>query len=72
MSRHGSVVLNQMKEVIFGTEAAAVTELVDRMNARRVFLLVSGPSNRETPEVGRIESALGAPTDERGGSSSSD
>ncbi|HEY4043426.1 MAG TPA: iron-containing alcohol dehydrogenase [Rhodopila sp.] len=60
MTTSGRVVFSQMDEVVFGTPAAeAVAELARRAGAERVFLMVSGTLNRETPEIERIKTALG-------------
>jgi maleylacetate reductase len=60
MTTSGRVVFSQMDEVIFGTPAAqAVGDLARRAGAQRVFLMVSGTLNRETPEIERIRTALG-------------
>ncbi len=57
----GRVVFSQMDEVLFGQPAAAaVAELVDRFEARRVFLMVSGTLNRATDEIERLRGALGS------------
>ncbi len=58
--KSGRVVLSQMDQVLFGLPAAAaVAEEVGRLDARRVFLMVSGTLNRETDEIERIRGALG-------------
>jgi maleylacetate reductase len=50
-----------MDEVVFGRPAAtAVVEQVDRLGASRAFLMVSGTLNRETDEIEKIRSSLGA------------
>jgi maleylacetate reductase len=57
----GRVVFGAMEEVLFGTPAAeAVAEIASRLDARRVFLMVSGTLNRETDEVEKVRRALGA------------
>ena len=57
----GRVVFGAMDEVVFGRPAAtAVVEQVDRLGASRAFLMVSGTLNRETGEIEKIRSALGA------------
>jgi maleylacetate reductase len=57
----GRVVFGAMDEVVFGRPAAeAVVEQLDRLNAARAFLMVSGTLNRETDEIGKIRRALGA------------
>jgi maleylacetate reductase len=56
----GRVVLSRMEEVQYGRPAAgAVAELVQRFEAERVFLMVSGTLNRETDEVRKLQAALG-------------
>jgi maleylacetate reductase len=56
----GRVVFGAMDEVIFGTPAAEATVgQVDRLDASRVFLMVSGTLNRTTDEIGKIRKALG-------------
>jgi maleylacetate reductase len=50
-----------MDEVVFGRPAAeALVEQMDRLGASRAFLMVSGTLNRETGEIEKIRSALGA------------
>ncbi len=57
----GRVVLGAMDEVVFGTPAAeAVVAQMDRLHANRAFLMVSGTLNRETDEIEKIRTALGA------------
>lgn len=57
----GRVVFSHMDEVLFGQPAgAAVAELAKRLDARRVFLMVSGTLNRETDEISTIRGALGS------------
>jgi alcohol dehydrogenase class IV len=49
-----------MEEVQYGRPAAeAVAELVRRLEAERVFLMVSGTLNRETDEIRKLQAALG-------------
>jgi maleylacetate reductase len=49
-----------MDEVVFGRHATeAVVEQLDRLGARRAFLMVSGTLNRETPEIEKIREAMG-------------
>jgi maleylacetate reductase len=56
----GRVVFGAMDEVIFGTPAAEATVgQVDRLDASRVFLMVSGTLNRTTDEIEKIRAALG-------------
>ncbi|MGE0421320.1 MAG: iron-containing alcohol dehydrogenase [Reyranellaceae bacterium] len=60
MLKTGRVVLGRMEEVIFGKPAAqAVAEVVKRVGAERVFLMVSGTLNRETDEIEKLRRALG-------------
>jgi maleylacetate reductase len=57
----GRVVFGAMDEVVFGRPAAqAVVEQMDRLNASRAFLMVSGTLDRETDEIEKIRRALGA------------
>jgi maleylacetate reductase len=57
----GRVVFGAMDEVVFGRPAAeALVEQMDRLRASRAFLMVSGTLNRETGEIEKIRSALGA------------
>ena len=57
----GRVIFGKMDEVSFGRPAAgALVEQLDRLGAKRAFLMVSGTLNRETDEIARIRSALGA------------
>lgn len=57
----GRVVFGAMDEVIFGTGAAeAIVAQVDRLGINRAFLMVSGTLNRETDEIEKIRTALGA------------
>ena len=57
----GRVVFGAMDEVVFGRPAAeALVEQMDRLGASRAFLMVSGTLNRETSEIEKIRSALGA------------
>ena len=57
----GRVVFGAMDEVVFGTPAAeAVAAQMDRLGASRAFLMVSGTLNRETDEIEKVRTALGA------------
>jgi maleylacetate reductase len=57
----GRVVFGAMEEVVFGRPAAeAVLAQMDRLEARRAFLMVSGTLNRETDEIEKIRAALGS------------
>lgn len=59
--RTGRVVFSAMDEVVFGRPAAeAIVAQVDRLGAKRVFLMVSGTLNRETGEIARIRAELGS------------
>jgi maleylacetate reductase len=56
----GRVAFGHMEEVLFGRPAAeAVAETARRLDAHRVFLMVSGTLDRSTGEVGKIRQALG-------------
>jgi len=56
----GRVAFAQMDQVIFGQPAAqALGAEVERIGARRVFILSSGTLNRQTDEVARLRGALG-------------
>lgn len=57
----GRVVFGAMDEVVFGRHATeAIVEQLDRLGAKRAFLMVSGTLNRETSEIGNIRQAMGA------------
>jgi maleylacetate reductase len=57
----GRVVFGAMDEVVFGRPAAAaIAAQMDRIGARRAFLMVSGTLNRETQEIDKIREALGS------------
>src|SRR5579863_5203532 len=57
----GRVVFGAMDEVVFGRPAAAaIVAQMDRLGARRAFLMVSGTLNRETPEIDKIRETLGS------------
>jgi maleylacetate reductase len=57
----GRVVFGAMDEVVFGRPAAAaVVEQMDRLGTNRAFLMVSGTLNRETDEIEKIRTSLGA------------
>ena len=48
----GRVVFGAMDEVVFGRPASeAIVEQLDRLDAKRAFLMVSGTLNRETDEI---------------------
>lgn len=56
----GRVVFGAMDEVVFGRPASeAIVEQLDRLRARRAFLMVSGTLNRETDAIANIRRALG-------------
>jgi maleylacetate reductase len=60
MLQSGRVVFGEMDEVMFGTPAAeAIAEQARRLEARRVFLMVSGTLNRKTDEIEKVRRALG-------------
>jgi maleylacetate reductase len=60
MVQSGRVVFGQMEEVLFGKPAAeAVAEETRRLDAHRVFLMVSGTLNRQTDEIEKIRRELG-------------
>jgi len=60
MLTSGRIVFSDMDEVVYGKPAdEAVADLVKRLGAERVFLMVSGTLNRETDEVGSVRRALG-------------
>jgi len=60
MVTSGRVAFGKMEEVVFGKPAAeAVAEQVARVDAQRVFLMVSGTLNRETDEIEKVRRALG-------------
>src|SRR5438477_9057432 len=49
-----------MDEVVFGRPASeAIVEQLNRLGAKRAFLMVSGTLNRETDEIEKIRRALG-------------
>jgi maleylacetate reductase len=57
----GRVVFGAMDEVVFGRPAAeAVAAQLDRLGAKRAFLMVSGTLNRNTGEIEKIRSKLGS------------
>ncbi len=60
MTQPGRVVFSKMDEVVFGVPAAgAVAEQARRLDAQRVFLMVSGTLSRTTNEIEKIRDALG-------------
>ncbi|MGA7805043.1 iron-containing alcohol dehydrogenase [Bradyrhizobium sp.] len=57
----GRVVFGAMDEVVFGQPAAAaIVAQMDRLEAARAFLMVSGTLNRQTDEIEKIRAALGS------------
>ena len=60
MVQSGRVGFGKMEEVLFGVPAAeSVADQARKLGATRVFLMVCGTLNRETPEIERIRAALG-------------
>lgn len=60
MPQSARVVFTKMDEVVFGKPAAeAVADQARRLDASRVFLMVSGTLNRATAEVENVRRALG-------------
>ncbi len=58
--KQGRVAFGRQEEIVFGRPAAeAAAEIVERLDARRVFLLASGTLNRETGLVRAVIDALG-------------
>jgi maleylacetate reductase len=58
--RFTRIVFSRMDEVVFGRPAAeAVADQARRLDASRVFLMVSGTLNRQTGEVEKVRQALG-------------
>jgi maleylacetate reductase len=56
----GRVVFGAMDEVVFGRRASeAIVQQLDRLGAKRAFLMVSGTLNRETDEIENIRRVLG-------------
>ena len=56
----GRVVFGAMDEVVFGRPASeAIVEQLNRLDAKRAFLMVSGTLNRETDEIENIRRVLG-------------
>ncbi|MFM7273930.1 MAG: maleylacetate reductase, partial [Gammaproteobacteria bacterium] len=59
--RESMVSLMPTSRVVLGKRVAeALPEEVERLGARRVFLLVSRSLNRNTDEIERVRKALGA------------
>ena len=60
MARAGRIGFGTMEEVVYGRPAAeALAEMVARLGARRVLLMVSGTLDRETAVISTIRDALG-------------
>src|SRR6516165_8492867 len=58
--RSGRIVFGEMDAVVFGKPAAeTVAEEARRLEATRVFLMVSGTLNRMTDEITKVRRALG-------------
>jgi len=58
--RSGVLSLPAIERIVYGRPAAETLRAeVDRIGARRVFMIVSGTMNRSTPEVGRVCGVLG-------------
>jgi maleylacetate reductase len=56
----GRVVFGAMDEVVFGRPASeAIVEQLNRLGAKRAFLMVSGTLNRKTDEIENIHRVLG-------------
>ncbi|RPI46618.1 MAG: maleylacetate reductase [Betaproteobacteria bacterium] len=59
--RTGTLVFPAIERIVYGRPAAdALVDEVERLNAERVFLLVSGTMNRTTDEVDKVRDSLGA------------
>jgi len=60
MTISGHIIFDRQEEVIFGQPAAkAVGEVVSRLGASRVFLMVSCSLNQNTDEIEKVRAALG-------------
>jgi len=60
MVQSGRVAFGKMEVVVFGKPAAdTLAEEVRRLDAKRVFLMVSGTLNRTTDEIAKVRRALG-------------
>ena len=60
MLHSGRVAFGAMEAVVFGRPAAeAVAEEARRLDAERVFLMVSGTLNRSTDEIAQVRRTLG-------------
>lgn len=59
--RSGMLVFPDIDRIVYGQPAAqALCAEVERLQAKRIFLIVSGTMNRTTNEVARIRDALGS------------
>jgi maleylacetate reductase len=59
--RPGMIVFPAMERIVYGQPAAqALRAEVERLNAKHVFLLVSGTMNRTTGEVSKVRDELGS------------
>ncbi|HBF98871.1 MAG TPA: maleylacetate reductase, partial [Alphaproteobacteria bacterium] len=55
----GKVVTNAMEQVVYGIAAAeAVNAEAERLDAQRVFLMVSAALDQQTDEIARIRDRL--------------
>ena len=60
MVQTGRVAFGKMEEVLFGVPATeAIAAQARELDARHVFLMVSGTLNRNTDEIAKIRAALG-------------
>ena len=60
MLHSGRVAFGAMEAVVFGKPAAeSLAEEARRLDAERVFLMVSGTLNRMTDEIAKVRRALG-------------
>ena len=60
MAHSGRVAFGAMEAVVFGRPAAeAIAQEVRRLDAERVFLMVSGTLNRTTDEIAEVRHAIG-------------
>jgi maleylacetate reductase len=58
-SHQGTFVFSNLQRMVFGRPAAESARAEsDRLDARRVFLMVSGTMNRTTDEVRKMRAAL--------------
>ena len=56
----GMLTFQAIERIVFGKPAAeALRTEAERLNAKRVFLMVSGTMNRKTDEVAKVRDALG-------------